>query len=82
MIVPPNIVVGHAIWSVGASGPAMVLAGVRAGLLMGAFLLLVPYGALGLAWAFAASDCLLLLVQTFYLRRKLAAPRTSSGEVL
>jgi O-antigen/teichoic acid export membrane protein len=66
----PNMVVGQALWSTGSSWTALLLAGVRSVLLLGFFLMLMRWQALGLAGAFAASDFALLVIQSWYMRWK------------
>jgi O-antigen/teichoic acid export membrane protein len=57
-----NIVMGQAIWATGSSVTGMVLAAIRAALLVGLFLWFAKWGATGLALAFAIT----YVAQTIY----------------
>ena len=57
-----NIVIGQVLWTTGSTMLAMLLAALRALLLLGCFFYLVPHNALGLALAYSAT----YLLQTIY----------------
>lgn len=63
VLMASNFVVGQAIWSCGATHAAMVMAAIRAALLLGMFVLLRSDGALGLAFAYLFTQ----ILQTAYL---------------
>jgi O-antigen/teichoic acid export membrane protein len=70
IIAQPNTVVGQAIWSIGASKAAMVLAMFRNIVLLSIFAFLYRRGAMGMALSLASCDFILLVVQVFYMRRR------------
>jgi O-antigen/teichoic acid export membrane protein len=79
-----NIPVGHAIWSLDATGPAVLLAGLRGGVLVLASYILAGKGATGLAGAYVAMGIVQTVatipIMLWTLRRKLAQP--ASPEVV
>jgi O-antigen/teichoic acid export membrane protein len=67
----PNMVVGQALWTIGAAMDAMILAAMRAAILFCSGLFLVKYGALGLSFAFVIAIVLQTGYQTPYVRYRL-----------
>lgn len=57
-----NIVIGQILWSTGASGLAMILAAIRAVILLGSFAFIVPQNAFGIALAYTIT----YFLQTIY----------------
>jgi len=62
-----NVVVGQAIWSIGATGTAMALAAARMALILAFFRWWIEQGAMGLALAYLATYVLMTLYQGGYL---------------
>lgn len=61
-----NMVVGQAIWAAGRAGAGMAFAAIRAVIMIGLALLLLPYGAFGLALAYLVTGFLQTLYQFPY----------------
>lgn len=77
-----NIPVGHALWSLNATTPAVLLALLNGGTLVIAAYALATKGALGLASAYVVMGIFQTIVSAFFvswlLRKKLATPTASS----
>ena len=82
LTVPPNMVTGQAVWVMGSPKAGVVLAGFKSMSLFLLFLMFLPFGALGMAAAFALGDFILMIIQVMYLRNILGRTPASFASPL